>query len=70
VAGKTDIDITLSGHTHGMQMGIMTKKFRWSPAKYSILTGTGFIQKDISISMLTEDLDVWPFLSGYGCHQK
>ena len=34
VTGKTDIDITLSGHTHGMQMGIMTKKFRWSPAKY------------------------------------
>lgn len=34
VRGKTDIDITLSGHTHGMQMGIITKKFRWSPAKY------------------------------------
>jgi len=34
VTGKTDIGITLSGHTHGMQMGIMTKKFRWSPAKY------------------------------------
>ncbi len=34
VTGKTDIDITLSGHTHGMQMGIMTKRFRWSPAKY------------------------------------
>jgi hypothetical protein len=34
VEGKTDIDITLSGHTHGMQIGIMTKKFRWSPAKY------------------------------------
>lgn len=34
VKGKTDIDITLSGHTHGMQMGIITKKFRWSPAKY------------------------------------
>ena len=31
---KTDIDITLSGHTHGMQMGIMTKNFKWSPAKY------------------------------------
>jgi predicted MPP superfamily phosphohydrolase len=31
---KTDIDITLSGHTHGMQMGIMTKRFRWSPSKY------------------------------------
>lgn len=34
VAGKTDIDLTLSGHTHGMQMGLYTKKFRWSPAKY------------------------------------
>ena len=34
VVSKTDIDITLSGHTHAMQMGIYTKKFRWSPAKY------------------------------------
>lgn len=34
VTGKTDIEISLSGHTHGMQMGIITKKFRWSPAKY------------------------------------
>jgi uncharacterized protein len=34
VVTKTDIDITLSGHTHGMQMGIYTKMLRWSPAKY------------------------------------
>jgi predicted MPP superfamily phosphohydrolase len=34
VKGKTDIEITLSGHTHGMQMGILTKKFKWSPSKY------------------------------------
>jgi len=34
VTGKTDIDLTFSGHTHGMQMGIVTKKFRWSPSKY------------------------------------
>jgi uncharacterized protein len=34
VSGKTDIDITFSGHTHGMQMGIITKKFRWSPSRY------------------------------------
>jgi len=32
VTGKTDIDITLSGHTHGMQIGILTKRFSWSPA--------------------------------------
>lgn len=34
VVGKTDINLTFSGHTHGMQMGIITKKFRWSPIKY------------------------------------
>ena len=34
VTGKTDIDITLSGHTHGMQIGILTKNFKWSPAHY------------------------------------
>jgi predicted MPP superfamily phosphohydrolase len=34
VLGKTDIDLTLSGHTHGMQIGIITRKFKWSPAKF------------------------------------
>lgn len=29
-----DIDLTLSGHTHGMQMGIEIPGFKWSPAKY------------------------------------
>jgi len=28
------IPLTLSGHTHGMQMGIVGKNFEWSPAKY------------------------------------
>jgi predicted MPP superfamily phosphohydrolase len=34
VTGKTDIGLTFAGHTHGMQMGILTKKFSWSPSKY------------------------------------
>jgi len=34
VKNKTDIDITFSGHTHGMQMGIITKNLIWSPSKY------------------------------------
>lgn len=34
VEGKTDIGLTLSGHTHGMQVGIITKWFRWSPAAH------------------------------------
>jgi predicted MPP superfamily phosphohydrolase len=28
-----DIDITFSGHTHGMQFGIDTKKFKFSPVQ-------------------------------------
>jgi predicted MPP superfamily phosphohydrolase len=27
-------DLTLSGHTHGMQMGIETAGIKWSPAQY------------------------------------
>jgi hypothetical protein len=29
-----DIDLTLSGHTHGMQFGIEFGDFRWSPVQY------------------------------------
>lgn len=29
-----DIDLTLSGHTHGMQFGVEIPGFRWSPSKY------------------------------------
>jgi uncharacterized protein len=34
IKGKTKIELTFAGHTHGMQIGIMTKWFRWSPSKY------------------------------------
>lgn len=33
VCDKTGIELSLGGHTHGMQIGIITKRFRWSPAK-------------------------------------
>jgi predicted MPP superfamily phosphohydrolase len=32
VLDKTNIDLTLSGHTHGAQFGIEIPGFRWSPA--------------------------------------
>lgn len=28
------VDLTLSGHTHGMQFGIDTKYYKWSPVQY------------------------------------
>ncbi len=34
VLAKTDIDLTLSGHTHGAQMGIILPFFKWSPVQY------------------------------------
>jgi predicted MPP superfamily phosphohydrolase len=34
VTGKTNIQLSLAGHTHGMQMGIVTRRFKWSPAKW------------------------------------
>ncbi|MEQ8241429.1 MAG: metallophosphoesterase [Cyclobacteriaceae bacterium] len=29
-----DVDLTLAGHTHGMQFGIEIGEFRWSPSQY------------------------------------
>ncbi len=32
--GHPDVNLTLSGHTHGMQLGVDFKTFKWSPAQY------------------------------------
>ena len=29
-----DIDLTLSGHTHGFQFGVEIPGFKWSPSQY------------------------------------
>ena len=34
VPNKMHVDLTLSGHTHGMQFGIDIPGFKWSPVKY------------------------------------
>ncbi len=34
VIPDTDIDLTLSGHTHGLQAGVRYKDRHWSPAKF------------------------------------
>jgi len=34
VIDKTDISLTLSGHTHGMQAAFQYKNLQWSPIKY------------------------------------
>lgn len=34
VVNQTNIALTLSGHTHGMQAGFQSKNIKWSPIKY------------------------------------
>lgn len=33
VCRKSNVELSLGGHTHGMQIGIITKNIKWSPAK-------------------------------------
>lgn len=39
------IDAMFSGHTHGMQFGIVTEKFRWSPSQYVYKEWAGHYQE-------------------------
>lgn len=40
------IDLTLSGHTHGSQMGIEIPGFRWSPVQYRYKRWAGLYEED------------------------
>ncbi|HLI92396.1 MAG TPA: metallophosphoesterase [Puia sp.] len=41
-----DIDLTLSGHTHGMQFGLELPWFRWSPVQYIYKEWAGLYEED------------------------
>lgn len=40
-----DIDLTLSGHTHGMQFGVNIAGFKWSPVQYVYKQWAGLYKK-------------------------
>ncbi len=42
----TDVDLTLSGHTHGFQFGIEIPWIKWSPIKYVYKQWAGLYQKN------------------------
>jgi len=48
VKGKTNIDLTLSGHTHGMQMGIEipSLNIKWSPVKLRYRKWAGLYEEE------------------------
>ncbi|MEI9957440.1 MAG: metallophosphoesterase [Ferruginibacter sp.] len=41
-----DIDLTLSGHTHGAQFGIEIPGFKWSPVQYMYKQWAGLYEED------------------------
>lgn len=42
---STNVDLTLAGHTHGMQFGIDIPGFKWSPAKFRYARWSGLYQE-------------------------
>lgn len=46
VIEKTDVDLTLSGHTHGMQFGIEIGNVKWSPIKYKYPRWAGLYKEN------------------------
>lgn len=64
-----DVDLTLSGHTHGMQLGIEIPGFKWSPVKYLYKNwaglykqGTQFLYVNRGLGFLGYPgrLGIWP----------
>jgi len=45
VLESPDIDAMFSGHTHGMQFGVRTKSFQWSPVQYIYKEWAGLYQE-------------------------
>ncbi|AIZ63205.1 DNA mismatch repair protein MutT [Hymenobacter sp. DG25B] len=45
VVNYPDIDLTLSGHTHGMQFGVNLPGFKWSPVQYAYKEWAGLYQR-------------------------
>ena len=43
----SDIDLTLSGHTHGMQFGVELPGFKWSPVQYVYKQWAGLYEADM-----------------------
>jgi uncharacterized protein len=45
VPGYSDVDLMLSGHTHGMQFGVEIPGFKWSPVQYVYPQWAGLYEK-------------------------
>jgi predicted MPP superfamily phosphohydrolase len=64
-----NVQLTLSGHTHGAQFGIETPGFRWSPVKYRYLDWAGtaheknrwlYVNRGFGFLAFSGRLGIWP----------
>jgi uncharacterized protein len=65
----TTIHLTLSGHTHGAQLGIESDKWRWSPVQYRYLDWAGlahekdrflYVNRGFGFLAFSGRLGIWP----------
>jgi hypothetical protein len=65
----TPIHLTLSGHTHGAQLGIESDKLRWSPVQYRYLNWAGlcneknrylYVNRGFGFLAFSGRLGIWP----------
>jgi predicted MPP superfamily phosphohydrolase len=63
------VHLTLSGHTHGMQMGIETPIFRWSPVQYRYPNWAGlasendrylYVNRGFGFHAFSGRVGIWP----------
>lgn len=64
-----NIQLTLSGHTHGAQFGVETEGFRWSPVQYRYLDWAGlahengrylYVNRGFGFLAFSGRLGIWP----------
>jgi predicted MPP superfamily phosphohydrolase len=64
-----EVELTLSGHTHGMQFGIEIPGFRWSPVKYRYPKWAGhyaegknnlYVNRGLGVLAFPGRVGIWP----------
>ena len=75
----THFDLTLSGHTHGMQFGVEIPGFKWSPIKYIYPQWAGLYEKSSQLLYVNRGfgflgfpgrVGIWPEITVFDLHRK
>ncbi|NIJ46455.1 hypothetical protein FHR24_002942 [Wenyingzhuangia heitensis] len=76
---KQHIDLTLSGHTHGMQFGVEIPGFKWSPSKYIYKRWAGlytnnkqhlYVNRGFGFLGFPGRVGIWPEITIITLHQE